>query len=121
MVPDPVYFELSWSILSTIGVANVFFGLLVVSVTSSSPVAAVPIVTSAAGAVANGLCYYAFYLTSVPLVNQAVASAFADILWVVSTQQGWFVILGSFFFKDRINSPRDRSKKQDCRSTATPF
>ncbi|AEO56516.1 hypothetical protein MYCTH_92805 [Thermothelomyces thermophilus ATCC 42464] len=82
-VSDPVYFELSWSILSTIGVANVLFGAFVVSITNFSPIAAVPIVTSIAGAVANGLCYYAFYRTSQPLTNQAVASAFADILWMV--------------------------------------
>ncbi|KAL8372536.1 hypothetical protein RB595_002053 [Gaeumannomyces hyphopodioides] len=83
MASEPVYFELSWSILSTIGAANVFFGLMVVSVTGFSPIAAVPIVTSAACAVANGLCYYAFYLTSPPPGNQAVASAFADALWGV--------------------------------------
>ncbi|KAL2176405.1 uncharacterized protein P884DRAFT_278494 [Thermothelomyces heterothallicus CBS 202.75] len=82
-VSDPVYFELSWSILSTIGVANVLFGAFVVSITNFSPIAAVPIVTSIAAAVANGLCYYAFYRTSQPLTNQAVASAFADILWMV--------------------------------------
>lgn len=80
---DSVYFELSWSILSTIGVANVFFGVFVVSITNFSPIAAVPIVTSIAAAVANGLCYHAYYRPSQPLVNQAVASAFADILWMV--------------------------------------
>lgn len=80
----PVFFELSWSILSTIGAANVFFGFLVISVTETRLIAAVPIVTSAAGAVANGLCFYAFYLTGLPATNRAVASAFADIAWLVS-------------------------------------
>ncbi|KAK3906032.1 hypothetical protein C8A05DRAFT_41097 [Staphylotrichum tortipilum] len=83
MAPPPVFFELSWSILSTIGAANVFFGLLVVSVTGFSPIIIVPLVTSTACAVTNGLCFYAFYLTSPPAVNQAVASVFADILWLV--------------------------------------
>jgi hypothetical protein len=90
MAPDPIYFELSWSILSTIGAANVFFGLLVIGVTNFSPVAAVPLVTSTAGSVANGLCYYAFYSTSPPVTNRAVASAFADMLWVVSKPAGGF-------------------------------
>ena len=84
-VPEPVYFELSWSILSTVGAANVFFGAFVVSITNFSPIAAVPLVTSTAAAVANGLCYYAFYSASRPVTGQAVASAFADILWLVST------------------------------------
>lgn len=79
----PVYFELSWSILSTIGLANVLFGILVVGITSLSPISTVPIVTSAAGAIANGLCYYAFYDESNPKVNQAVASGFADLMWMV--------------------------------------
>lgn len=87
MAPDPVFFELSWSILSTIGAANVFFGLLVVSVTGFSPIVVVPLVISAACAVANGLCFYAFYLTPPPPVNRAVASIFADMLWLVSTHQ----------------------------------
>jgi len=82
---EPVFFELSWSILSTIGSSNVLFGLFVVSITNFSPIAAVPIITSAAAAIANGLCYYAFYMTTQPPTNQAVASAFADILWLVST------------------------------------
>ncbi|KAL2138938.1 hypothetical protein VTI28DRAFT_6025 [Corynascus sepedonium] len=80
---EPVFFELSWSILSTIGSSNVLFGLFVVSITNFSPIAAVPIITSAAAAIANGLCYYAFYMTTQPPTNQAVASAFADILWLI--------------------------------------
>jgi hypothetical protein len=79
----PAYFELSWSILSTIGIANTLFAILVGSITTFSPVCAVPIVTSIAGAVANGLCYYAFYNESNPVMNRAVASVFADISWMV--------------------------------------
>ncbi|KAL2126013.1 hypothetical protein VTI74DRAFT_1953 [Chaetomium olivicolor] len=83
MAPDPVFFELTWSILATIGAGNVFFGLLVVSVTNLSPIAAVPLAASTACAVANGLCFYAFYLTTPPATNRAVASAFADISWLI--------------------------------------
>jgi Co/Zn/Cd efflux system component len=80
---DTVYYELSWSILSTIGIANVLFGLMVAGITSFGPVSIVPIVTSAAGAIANGLCYYAFYDKENSATTQAVASVFADILWLV--------------------------------------
>ncbi|KAH6670369.1 hypothetical protein F5X68DRAFT_50208 [Plectosphaerella plurivora] len=82
-VAQPVYFELGWSILSTIGIANVLFGLLVAGITSLSPVSLVPIITSAAGAVANGLCYYAYYDPSYSLKSKAVAAAFGDILWMI--------------------------------------
>ncbi|KAN0077902.1 hypothetical protein V8E54_006206 [Elaphomyces granulatus] len=76
------YFELSWAILSTIGMLNVFFGIMVVSITMISPISLVPIVVSAAGAVANGLCYYGYY-ANYPKVPTAVASAFADAFWLV--------------------------------------
>ncbi|KAF4978620.1 hypothetical protein FZEAL_5023 [Fusarium zealandicum] len=78
-----VYYELSWSILSTIGIANVLFGLLVAGITSFSPVSIVPIVTSAAGAVANGLCYYAFYDNTNSIKGRAIASVLADVLWMI--------------------------------------
>ncbi|EXK23449.1 hypothetical protein FOMG_19772, partial [Fusarium oxysporum f. sp. melonis 26406] len=80
---DPVYFELSWSILSTIGIGNVLFGFLVCSITSFSQISAVPLITSAAGAIANGLCYYAFDTEENPVKGKAVASAFADLFWLV--------------------------------------
>ncbi|KAJ4017611.1 hypothetical protein NW752_001516 [Fusarium irregulare] len=80
---DVVYYELSWSILSTIGIANALFGLMVAGITSFGPVSIVPIVTSAAGAIANGLCYYAFYDPTNGPTAQAVASIFADILWLI--------------------------------------
>ncbi len=79
----PVYFELSWAILSTIGLINVGFGIIVLGITGFSPIAIVPVVVSAAGAVANGLCYYAFY-ADYPVANTAVASVFADLTWLVS-------------------------------------
>ncbi|KAK2001693.1 hypothetical protein LX36DRAFT_328268 [Colletotrichum falcatum] len=79
----PVYFELSWSILSTIGAANVLFGLLVVGITSFSQITLVPIVSSAAGSVANGLCFYAYYDGEYSLTNKATASAFGDVFWMV--------------------------------------
>lgn len=76
------YYEHSWGILSTIGIANVLFGLLIVAITSLTPVVIVPIVCSVACAISNGLCYYAFY-TRAPLLNRGVASAFADIFWLI--------------------------------------
>jgi hypothetical protein len=36
---------------------NVLFGLMIIGITSRSPVSIVPIVVSVAGAIANGLCY----------------------------------------------------------------
>lgn len=76
------YYEISWSILSTIGIANVLFGLVIIGITSLTPVAVVPIVSSIACALANGLCYFAFY-SHHPLKHRAVASAFADFFWLV--------------------------------------
>ena len=57
----PQYYELSWAILSTIGLSNVLVGFMVVGIAGFSMVALVPLVTSLAAAVANGMCYYAFY------------------------------------------------------------
>ncbi|GKT70574.1 hypothetical protein ColTof4_02997 [Colletotrichum tofieldiae] len=82
----PVYFELSWSILSTIGAANVLFGLLIIGITSFSQITAVPIVSSAAGSIANGLCFYAFYDENHSLKERATASAFADVFWMVQIE-----------------------------------
>ncbi|KAF9877159.1 hypothetical protein CkaCkLH20_05425 [Colletotrichum karsti] len=77
-----VYFETSWAILSTIGLANVLFGFIVSGITAFSPVSLIPIIVSAAGAVANGLCYYSFY-ADYPLLNTAISSAFADVMWMI--------------------------------------
>lgn len=83
MAVQTVYFELSWSILSTIGIANVLFGSLVCSITSFSQISTVPLVTSAAGAIANGLCFQAFYAKGGSVKGKAVASVFADLFWLV--------------------------------------
>jgi hypothetical protein len=80
----PVYFELSWSILSSIGMINVLYGLLIVGITSLNPISAVPIVVSTAGALANGLCYYSAYGHYSPIPT-VVAGVFADAFWLVST------------------------------------
>lgn len=79
----PVYFEESWAILSSIGIMNVMFGIMVMGIINPSPIAFVPIIVSAAGAIANGLCYYAFY-ANYSTEPSVVAGAFADIMWLVS-------------------------------------
>ncbi|KAK8100398.1 hypothetical protein PG999_010772 [Apiospora kogelbergensis] len=80
--PLPTYFEHSWAILSSIGIINVCFGLMVIGIVGFPPIAIVPIVVSTATAVANGLCYFAFY-TDYAKTNTIVASAFADLFWMV--------------------------------------
>lgn len=82
MAVVPVYYEGSWAILSTIGLVNTLNGLIVVGIVGKSPIAAVPIVVSAAAAIANGLCYYAFY-ADYSLTHTVVAAAFADVFWLV--------------------------------------
>ncbi|KAK6223401.1 hypothetical protein LQW54_000519 [Pestalotiopsis sp. IQ-011] len=78
----PLYFEQCWAILSTIGVANVLYGLVVISITKYTPVVWIPIIVGVACAIANGLCYYAFY-ADYPVVNKAIASGFADFFWLI--------------------------------------
>ncbi|KAH7136964.1 hypothetical protein B0J13DRAFT_506762 [Dactylonectria estremocensis] len=77
-----VYFEVSWSILSVICMCNVLFGCVVCGITSFTLLALVPIISSAGGAIACGLCYYIYYLPY-PAVNRAVASVFGDLFWLV--------------------------------------
>jgi hypothetical protein len=105
----PVYFEESWAILSSIDLINVLLGFMIVGITSLSPLSLVPIITSAAGSIANGnlyslsttlsgsileymliwtgnsagLCYYAFYAHH-STTGTVVAAAVADIAWLVS-------------------------------------
>ena len=79
---DPVYFELSWAILSSIGLINVLIGLIVIGITSLTGLSLLPVVVSAAGAIADGLCYYAFY-TDHSRQHRAAASAIADLCWLV--------------------------------------
>ncbi|KAH7185113.1 uncharacterized protein B0J16DRAFT_414502 [Fusarium flagelliforme] len=78
----PVFFELSWSILFTICMGNVFLGCLVCGITSWTLLAAVPMFSSAAGAIANGLCYYVYYQQHPPIFT-VIASVFADIFWLL--------------------------------------
>jgi hypothetical protein len=78
-----VYFESSWSILSTIGLANFFFAWILVGITKLTWLSAIPVIVSAAGGVANGLCYYAWYMDSSKL-STASAYAVADIFWMVT-------------------------------------
>ena len=80
----PVYFEESWAILSSIDLVNVLFGLMVIGITSLTPLALVPIITSVAGCIANGLCYYAFY-AHYATTGTVVAAAVADATWLVSS------------------------------------
>ncbi|KAK8113293.1 hypothetical protein PG984_013819 [Apiospora sp. TS-2023a] len=79
--PLPTYFEHSWAILSSIGLVNVCFGFMVIGIVGFPPIAIVPIVVSTATALANGLCYFAFY-TEYPKTNTIVASSFADVFWL---------------------------------------
>lgn len=81
--PMPVYFEESWAILSSIGIMNVMFGIMVMGIINVSPIGFVPVVVSAAGAIANGLCYYAFY-ANYSTEPSVIAGAFADVMWLVS-------------------------------------
>ncbi|SPO01709.1 uncharacterized protein DNG_04382 [Cephalotrichum gorgonifer] len=95
-----VYFELGWAILSTICLANVIFGVLIINILSFSRLALVPVVVSVAGAVANGLSFYVYYADN-PLINTAVASVFADITWGI--QEGGnsfysYIILSRIIF-----------------------
>ncbi|KAH6866062.1 hypothetical protein B0T10DRAFT_420369 [Thelonectria olida] len=78
----PVFFEVSWSILSMICMTNVLFGFLVCGITSFTALAAIPMISSAGGALACGLCYYIYY-ESHPTLNRAVASVCGDIFWLV--------------------------------------
>ncbi|KAJ3528439.1 hypothetical protein NM208_g10195 [Fusarium decemcellulare] len=94
----PVFFELSWSILSTICMCNVLFGFLVCGITSFTPLAAVVMISSAAGAIADGVCFYANYGDH-PDMNKAIASVFCDIFWV--TQEAGLLFY-SFIILKRV-------------------
>lgn len=82
MAAVPVYFELSWSILSTIGLMTCCLGVGVAGIVGFSLLSAVPIIVSAACAIANGLCYYAFY-SDYSVTHKVAAGAFADLAWLV--------------------------------------
>ena len=78
----PAYFELSWSILSTIGLFLTVAGIWATVITRLSPLHLVPIIVSVACTIANGLCYFAFY-TRKPVQQRVAASVFADTFWLV--------------------------------------
>lgn len=81
---QPIYFESSWAILSTIGLMNVLYGSLVIGITNISPITVVPIIVSIACAVANGMCYYSFY-GNYQRIPSLAAGIVADVMWLVST------------------------------------
>ena len=116
----PQYYELSWAILSTIGLSNVLVGLMVMGIAGFSMVSLVPLIVSVATAVANGMCFYAFY-SDYPVTKTAVASAFADIFWLVGCPP--FLSLVAVTPSHKTNTTSNttpRSKKQAYPSTATP-
>ncbi|KAL4781728.1 hypothetical protein BJX76DRAFT_359585 [Aspergillus varians] len=76
------YFELSWSILSSIGLFVTFVGVWALFISRPSPLTYIPIIVSVSCAVANGACYFAFYMDHA-IPNRAVASAFADFFWLI--------------------------------------
>lgn len=100
------YFELSWAILSTIGLANVVHGFVVIGIIGWSRIVFVPITVSAAGALANGLCYYAFY-SNHALEGKLAASAFGDFFWLVSRTTTETAVHGPMCTRGR--RPADRA------------
>ncbi|KNG91017.1 hypothetical protein ANOM_000800 [Aspergillus nomiae NRRL 13137] len=98
------YYELSWSILSSIGLFTTLLSIWAMLITRPSPLSFIPIVVSAAGAVANGLCYFSFY-TSHPPGDRAAASAIADILWLVQ-EAG----LSFYSYQILLHTLRDRTR-----------
>ncbi|PTU18035.1 hypothetical protein P175DRAFT_0534939 [Aspergillus ochraceoroseus IBT 24754] len=57
----PAYFETSWSILSTIGIFLTFASISVIAITHACILNFVPLVVSASCAIANGMCWFAYY------------------------------------------------------------
>ncbi|KAM0354994.1 hypothetical protein ACHAPU_000840 [Fusarium lateritium] len=95
------YFEVCWSIFSTICLVNVVFGVLVCEITTFTILAAVPIFSSAAGAIANGLCYYVYYLDN-PVINEVTAAVFADFFWLLQESS---LLLYSYIILQRVLRP----------------
>ncbi|KAF5565884.1 hypothetical protein FNAPI_1433 [Fusarium napiforme] len=96
------YFEVCWSIFSTICLVNVVFGILVCEITTFTVLAAVPIFSSAAGAIANGLCYYVYYLEN-PVINEVVAAVFSDFFWLLQEAS---LLLYSYIILQRVLRPK---------------
>jgi len=83
IVQQAPYLETTYAILSVIGLNNVFVGLIIAGIVGEfSVVLQVPIITSAGCALANGLGYYAWG-SDYPVVNRAVAAAFANFTWMI--------------------------------------
>ncbi|KAJ4252407.1 hypothetical protein NW762_011006 [Fusarium torreyae] len=95
------YFEVCWSIFSTICLVNVLFGVLVCEITTFTILAAVPIFSSAAGAIANGLCFYVYY-ESHPVINEVVAAVFSDFFWLLQEAS---LLLYSYIILQRVLRP----------------
>lgn len=82
--PALAYFQLALAIQSTIGLFNVILGLMVAGILGGfSATLLVPIITSAACALANGIAYIAYH-GDYPVVNKAVADVIANLGWLVS-------------------------------------
>ncbi|KAL2810047.1 hypothetical protein BJX63DRAFT_331751 [Aspergillus granulosus] len=79
----PVFLETSWGILSTIGVFLAFASVSVILMTNTCTLNFVPLIVSIACALANGLCYYAYYTGQSPNTGRIVASIFADMFWLI--------------------------------------
>ncbi|OAQ71084.2 hypothetical protein VFPPC_03441 [Pochonia chlamydosporia 170] len=77
----PAYFETGPGIRTTIGLFNVLTGLMVAGITGGfTTILLVPIIASAACALAQGLFYTTAY-TNYPATNKAVANVFANLGW----------------------------------------
>lgn len=84
---QPTYLATTYAILSTIGLNNVFIGLMIGGIVGECSVALlVPIITSAGCALGNGLGYYAWG-SGYPVANRAVAAALSNFTWMVSTMR----------------------------------
>ncbi|KAK8912050.1 hypothetical protein VCV18_013030 [Metarhizium anisopliae] len=106
MAPDaPVYFDLSWAILSTVGLANFLLGFMVLGITGASRSVAVPMIVSAAGALGNGLCVVAFY-SQYPLPGRLVAIVLSDTSWLVEEAglscYGYIIVTGMLSHGHRV-------------------
>jgi hypothetical protein len=112
MADIPLYFEMSWAILSSIGLINAIFGCMVVGITGLSLLSLVPIIVSIAAAIANGLCFYAFY-SNYSSTATLLAAVFADLGWLVGLPSS------RSFLRTSSLTYQNRSKKPDSPSTAT--
>ena len=75
-----IYFENSWSILSSSALLLFFAGILVILIVGATALSIVPVVCSAGATLGNGLCYYTFY-SNYNWHAKMLAGIFADIGW----------------------------------------